>query len=132
MELNGLNGIEFVRQDGFDFLKQTDNSYDVIILDPPAFIKSRKKLRDGERGYIDLNKRALRRVTDGGYLLTFSCSHHMKRSRFRDIVRVAAYGHADLYLVKELSQSADHPVVLNIPETEYLKGLVLKVRKRGE
>ncbi|HAR95267.1 MAG TPA: hypothetical protein DCR97_04805 [Deltaproteobacteria bacterium] len=132
MELNGLNGIEFVRQDGFDFLKQTDNSYDVIILDPPSFIKSRKKLREGERGYIDLNKRALRRVTDGGYLLTFSCSHHMKRSRFRDIVRVAAYGHADLYLVKELSQSADHPVVLNIPETEYLKGLVLKVRKRGE
>jgi 23S rRNA G2069 N7-methylase RlmK/C1962 C5-methylase RlmI len=54
----------------------------------------------------------------------------MKKSRFREIVRVAAYGHADLYLVKETSQSADHPIVLGIPETEYLKGLVLKVKKR--
>lgn len=130
MELNGLNGIEFVRQDCFDFLKRTTNSYDIIILDPPSFIKSRKKLREGERGYIDLNKRALRKISDNGYVLTFSCSHHMKRSRFRDIVRVAAYGHADLYLVKELSQSADHPIVVNIPETEYLKGMMLRVRKR--
>lgn len=130
MELNGLSGIEFVRHDGLDFLKRTGNSYDVIILDPPSFIKSRKKLREGEKGYIDLNKRALRRINDQGYLVTFSCSHHMKKSRFRDIVRVAAYGHADLYLVKELSQSSDHPVVLNIPETEYLKGLMLRVRKR--
>ena len=130
MEMNGLNGIEFVRQDGFDFLRQTGKSYDVIILDPPSFIKSRKKLREGEKGYIDLNKRALRKINDNGYLLTFSCSHHMKKSRFREIVRVAAYGHADLYLVKEMSQSADHPIVLGIPETEYLKGLVLKVKKR--
>lgn len=130
MELNGLKGIEFVRQDCFDYLKGTTDSYDIIILDPPSFIKSRKKIHEGERGYIDLNKRALRKINDSGHLLTFSCSHHMKRSRFRDIVRVSAYGYADLYLVKELSQSADHPVVVNIPETEYLKGLVLRVRKR--
>lgn len=130
MELNGLNAIEFVRHDCFDFLKRTGNTYDVIILDPPSFIKSRKKLREGERGYIDVNKRALRKINDNGYLLTFSCSHHMKKSRFRDIIRVAAYGHADLYLIKELSQSADHPVVVNIPETEYLKGMMLRVRKR--
>lgn len=130
MALNGLNGIEFVHHDGFDFLKRAGNSYDVIILDPPSFIRSRKKLREGEKGYIDVNKRALRKINDNGYLVTFSCSHHMKKPRFRDIVRVAAYGHADLYLVKEMSQSADHPIVLGIPETEYLKGLVLKVKKR--
>lgn len=130
MKLNGLSGIEFVRHDCFDFLKRTSNSYDVIILDPPSFIKSRKKLREGERGYIDVNKRALRKISDKGHLLTFSCSHHMKKSRFRDILRVAAYGHADLYLIRELSQSADHPIVVNIPETEYLKGLILRVRKR--
>jgi 23S rRNA (cytosine1962-C5)-methyltransferase len=130
MELNGLSGIEFVRHDCFDFLKRANTSYDVIILDPPSFIKSRKKLREGERGYIDVNKRALRKISDKGYLLTFSCSHHMKKSRFRDVVRVAAYGHADLYLIRELSQSADHPIVVNIPETEYLKGLVLRIRKR--
>jgi 23S rRNA (cytosine1962-C5)-methyltransferase len=130
MELNGLRGIDFLRHDGFDFLKRTADDYDVIILDPPSFIKSRKKLREGEKGYIDLNKRAMRRIKDNGYLLTFSCSHHMKKSRFRDILRVAAYGYADLYLMRELSQSADHPVLLSIPETEYLKGLVLKIKKR--
>jgi 23S rRNA (cytosine1962-C5)-methyltransferase len=130
MELNGLQGVEFVRYDCFDFLKQTENSYDIIIVDPPSFIKSGKKVREGERGYIDLNRRALRKLDDNGYLLTFSCSYHMKKGRFRDIVRVAAYGHADLHLVKELSQAADHPIMLNIPETEYLKGLMLRVRKR--
>lgn len=130
MELNGLRGITFVREDCFDFLKGTGDSFDVVILDPPSFIKSRKKLHEGERGYIDVNKRALRKTKDNGYLLTFSCSHHMKKSRFRDILRVAAYSHADLYLVKELSQSSDHPIMLNIPETEYLKGFVLRVKKR--
>ncbi len=130
MKINKLSGGEFVRADAFEFLKEADQRYDLMILDPPSFIKSKKKVKEGEKGYIDLNKKALKRLTDGGHLFTFSCSHHMKRSRFRDIVRLAAYGTADLYLVRELSQGPDHPVLLTIPETEYLKGLLLRVKMR--
>lgn len=129
-KLNGLKGAGFVRSDGFDFLKSSGEEYDLIILDPPSFIKSRKKIKEGEKGYIDLNKKALRRLSDGGVLFTFSCSYHMKRARFRDIMRIAAYGTADLFLVREMSQAGDHPIVLTIPETDYLKGLILRVRKR--
>ena len=130
LKLNGLTGGRFVKADGFDFLKNATDAYDLIVLDPPSFIKSKKKLKEGERGYIDLNKKALRRLSHDGHLFTFSCSHNMRRSRFRDVVRIAAYGTADVYLVRELAQAGDHPVLLTIPETDYLKGLVLRVRKR--
>jgi 23S rRNA (cytosine1962-C5)-methyltransferase len=130
MRLNNLSGGEFVRADVFDFLKGTDQLYELMVLDPPSFIKSRKKIKEGERGYIDLNKRALRRLADNGHMFTFSCSHHMKRQRFRDVLRIAAYGNADLYLVRELSQGLDHPVLLTMPETEYLKGAIVRVKKR--
>ena len=130
MRLNNLSGGEFVRADVFEFLKGSDQLYELMVLDPPSFIKSRKKIKEGERGYIDLHKRALRRLAGTGHLFTFSCSHHMKRQRFRDVLRIAAYGNADLYLVRELSQGLDHPVLLTLPETEYLKGLILRVKKR--
>ncbi len=129
-KLNGLKGATFVRSDGFDFLKDSTEEHDLMVLDPPSFIKSGKKVKEGERGYIDLNKKALRRLSDEGILFTFSCSYHMKRARFRDIVRIAAYGAADLFLIRELSQAGDHPMLLTIPETDYLKGLVVRVRKR--
>ena len=128
--LNRLTGATFIKSDGFDFLKETKEEYDVVIVDPPSFIKSKKKIKEGERGYIDLNKKAFRRVSNNGLVLSFSCSHNMKRSRFRDLARIAAYGTADLFLVRELSQAGDHPVLLTIPETDYLKGLVLRVRRR--
>ncbi len=130
MRMNNLSGGEFVRADVFEFLKGADRTYDLVILDPPSFIKSKKKVKEGEKGYIDLHKKALRRLGESGHLFTFSCSHHMKRQRFRDILRIAAYGHADLYLLRELSQGPDHPVLLTMPETEYLKGLILRVRRR--
>ena len=130
MKINRLSGGEFIKADVFDFLKTSDQQYDLVILDPPSFIKSRKKVKEGEKGYIDLHKKALRRLTDGAHLFTFSCSHHMKRQRLRDVVRIAAYGKGDVYLLRELSQSPDHPVVLTIPETEYLKGLILRVERR--
>jgi 23S rRNA (cytosine1962-C5)-methyltransferase len=128
--LNHLSGAVFIKSDGFDFLKEATEEYDVMVLDPPSFIKSKKKVKEGERGYIDLNKKAFRRVSDNGHVFTFSCSHNMKRSRFRDLARIAAYGTADLFLVRELSQAGDHPVLLTIPETDYLKGLVLRIRRR--
>jgi 23S rRNA (cytosine1962-C5)-methyltransferase len=130
VKLNHLNNAVFIKSDAFDFLKETPDQYDLVILDPPSFIKSKKKLKEGERGYIDLNKKGLRRVSDGGHIFTFSCSHNMRRSRFRDLVRIAAYGTADIYLIQELSQAGDHPILLTIPETDYLKGLVLRVKKR--
>ena len=129
-KLNGLKGAVFVRSDGFEFLKNSSEEYDLMVLDPPSFIKSRKKVKEGERGYIDLNKKALRRLSEGGLLFTFSCSYHMKRARFRDIVRLAAYGAADLFLLREMSQAGDHPVLLTIPETDYLKGFIVRIRKR--
>jgi 23S rRNA (cytosine1962-C5)-methyltransferase len=130
MRINRLSGGEFVRADVFEFLKGSDREYGLMILDPPSFIKSRKKIKEGERGYIDLHKKALRRLADGAHLFTFSCSHHMKRQRFRDVMRIAAYGKADVYLTRELTQCVDHPVLLTIPETEYLKGLIVRVARR--
>ncbi len=129
--LNGLGGGVFVRADAFDFLKSATEEYEVIVLDPPSFIKSKKKLREGEKGYIDLHKKALKNLSREGHLFTFSCSYHMKRSRFRDMVRIAAYGRADVYLIRELMQAPDHPVLLTIPETDYLKGLIVRVKKRA-
>lgn len=132
LKLNNLKGAAFVRSDGFEFLKNSTEAYDVIVLDPPSFIKSRKRTKEGEKGYIDLHKKALRRVEDGGFLVTFSCSYHMRRSRFRDVVRIASYGAADVFLVRELAQAGDHPILLTIPETDYLKGLIVRVRKRAK
>ena len=132
VRLNGLKGGAFVRADAFTFLKEATEEYEVIVLDPPSFIKSKKKLKEGEKGYIDLHKKALKDLSREGHLFTFSCSYHMKRSRFRDMVRIAAYGHADVYLIRELTQAPDHPVLLTIPETEYLKGLIVRVKKRAE
>jgi 23S rRNA (cytosine1962-C5)-methyltransferase len=130
MRINKLSGGQFIRADVFEFLRASDDEYSLMILDPPSFIKSRKKVKEGEKGYIDLHKKALKRLTDGGHVFTFSCSHHMKRQRFRDVVRIAAYGRADVFLLRELSQGLDHPVVLTIPETEYLKGLIVRIAKR--
>jgi len=132
VKLNNLKGAAFVKSDGFDFLKNSTDGYDIVILDPPSFIKSRKRIKEGEKGYIDLHKKAIRRVEDGGTLFTFSCSYHMRRSRFRDVVRIASYGGADAFLLRELSQAGDHPVLLTIPETDYLKGLIVRVRKRAK
>jgi 23S rRNA (cytosine1962-C5)-methyltransferase len=130
VKLNRLPNAAFVKSDAFDFLKESTDQYELLIVDPPSFIKSKKKTKEGERGYIDLNKKALRRLTDGGHLFTFSCSHNMKRSRFKDLLRITAYGNADLFLVRELSQAEDHPILLTIPETDYLKGLLVKLKRR--
>jgi 23S rRNA (cytosine1962-C5)-methyltransferase len=130
VKLNHLNNASFIKSDAFDFLKETTDQFELLVVDPPSFIKSKKKTKEGERGYIDLNKKALRRMSDGGHIFTFSCSHNMKRSRFRDLLRIAAYGNTDLYLVQELSQAKDHPILITIPETDYLKGLILRVKRR--
>jgi len=124
--INGLEGMaQFVRSDAFEYLKGTSargESFDVVVCDPPAFIKSRSKLAEGLKGYRDLNVRAMKAVAKGGFIITSSCSHHLDRSGFVELLReAAASAKRTARLIELRSQSKDHPVLLAAPETEYLK-----------
>ena len=131
----GLNGLasrcEFIKDNVFDFLK-TKNAegglYDFIVLDPPAFVKSRAKIKEAARAYRDLNSRAMRLIRKGGFLATSSCSYHIDRLFFLEILRDAARDAGrDIRLVEYRSQGRDHPVLLSVPETEYLKCAFLEL-----
>ncbi len=121
----------FVRADVFEMLKTLQHSgerFDTIILDPPAFVKSRKRLREAIRGYLTINRRALELLQPGGFLFTCSCSHHLDRETFLDTLRQAGrLAGRDLRLVEMRGQAYDHPVALNCPETDYLKCAILQV-----
>ena len=128
--LNGLGNITTVEANAFDFLREQESggdSYDVVVLDPPAFAKHRSSVKGALRGYKEINLRGLRLLAPGGHLLTFSCSYHISEGDFGAMLEAAA---ADagrpVRWVRWLSQSADHPRVLQIPETGYLKGAVLQ------
>lgn len=128
--LNGLDGrCRFVAADVFDFLReQRDRRYGAVILDPPAFIKSRRHLDEGKKGYLTVNRRALEMVAPGGILVTCSCSHHLDRPTFLALVAQAAQqARRRVRLVEMRGQAADHPVLPACPETDYLKCFVLFV-----
>lgn len=130
--LNSLGDrVSFERDDVFDFLKRTAASgkrYGVVVCDPPAFIKSRAKLAEGLKGYRDLNARVMKAVAPGGWLISCSCSHHLDRETFLDVLRSAAASAGRAARVAEIrSQSKDHPVLLAAPETEYLKCALMQV-----
>jgi len=129
--LNGLAGVmEFQNVDVFErlrSLKAEGRSFDGVVLDPPAFVKSRKALKEAEKGYLTVNRRALELLNPGGFLITCSCSYHLERERFRELLAQAAQqAGRDLRLVAARSQAPDHPVLLAVPETEYLKCFVLQ------
>jgi 23S rRNA (cytosine1962-C5)-methyltransferase len=125
---NAIGNIEFRQADVFDYLSRLDRRYSTIILDPPAFAKSRKQMEDAARGYKDINYRALRLLDAGGVLVTCSCSHHVSESRFAEIVAQAALDAGKtLRVLERRSQSSDHPILLTVPETLYLKCLILEV-----
>lgn len=131
-ELNGLTGkIEFVCANAFDVLKKYDSEkrqFDVIVLDPPTFTRAKANVDDALRGYKEINLRALKMLPAEGVLATFSCSHHIDRQLFMQVVLAAAAdAKKTVRLVKVLTQSPDHPILPAIPETEYLKGFVLQV-----
>ncbi|MCX5680475.1 MAG: NAD(P)H-hydrate epimerase [Candidatus Omnitrophica bacterium] len=131
-ELNGVSGkTEFVKGDGFKTLEKIASSgekFDVIILDPPSFLRSRASLESASRGYKELNFKAMKVLTDGGVLATFSCSHNMPNALFAELIKKAATEAKKKYtILKRCHQSEDHPIVREIPETEYLKGYFLKV-----
>ena len=123
--------IEWIEANAFDLLKDyatAGRQYDTIVLDPPAFAKSRKNLDTALRGYKELNLRALRMLRRGGVLVTCSCSYHVSQADFMAMLTEAAIDARRTVRILEVrSQAKDHPVVLGIPETSYLKAAILTV-----
>ena len=100
----------------------------MIVLDPPAFAKSRKAVDDAARGYKEINLRALRLLDSGGVLVTCSCSHHMGEAALYEVIAQAALDAGKtLRVLERRTQASDHPILLTVPETLYLKCLVLEV-----
>jgi 23S rRNA (cytosine1962-C5)-methyltransferase len=129
--LNGFGNIETVEANAFDHLRMLESAgtrFEVVVLDPPAFAKHRSSVGRALRGYKEINLRALRLLSPGGHLLTFSCSYHVGPGAFREmVVSAAADAGRPVRWVRALGQASDHPEVLQIPETGYLKGAVLEV-----
>ena len=126
-ELNGVaDRLRLVEGNAFDELRRLERareSFDLIVLDPPSFTRRRDSVEAALRGYKEINLRALRLLPAGGVLATFSCSHHVSPALFEDVLRAAAADAGrDLRLLATLIQARDHPVLLNVPETLYLKG----------
>lgn len=127
--LNGLENIEWVEANAFDRLRElerADERFDTIVLDPPAFVKSRDRVERALAGYKEINLRAMRLLAPGGRLFTFSCSYHIDRALFFNLLVDAARDSGRrLRLEAALGQPLDHPEVLTIPESGYLKGALL-------
>jgi 23S rRNA (cytosine1962-C5)-methyltransferase len=128
--LNGYENVEPVEVNAFDHLRLLESGgarFDVVVLDPPAFAKHRSSIGRAIRGYKEINLRGMRLLEPGGHLLTFSCSYHVGSGAFREMLESAAAdcGRA-MRWVSPLGQAADHPVILQIPETGYLKGALLQ------
>ena len=127
---NGLNGrMDFVAADVFELLPTIKKGdYDFIILDPPAFTKSRKTAKNAEKGYKEINLRALKALPRGGYFATASCSHFMPAEQFEKMLRAAALdAGVELRQIEARQQAPDHPILWNVPETDYLKFYLFQV-----
>jgi 23S rRNA (cytosine1962-C5)-methyltransferase len=122
---------EIVTGNAFDLLRAKESEkakYGAVILDPPAFTKSRGQREGAFRGYNDINRRAIKLVEPGGVLVTCSCSHHVDGSEFREIVRQSGKDAGrPMRLIEQRGQPPDHPVALWVPESEYLKCLIFEV-----
>ena len=131
-ELNGFKNMDFVYADVFELLTEIAESgkkpYDYIILDPPAFTKSSATVKNAERGYKEINMKAMKILPRGGYLSTCSCSHFMKDELFRKMLRsAAADAGVELRQIEARQQSPDHPILWNVPETDYLKFYIFQI-----
>lgn len=115
-------------EDAFKFLDKADDTYDLIVLDPPAFAKHKEAVRNALKGYTRLNLQAMRKIKCGGILFTFSCSQAISKDQFRlAVFTAAAQSGRYVRILHQLHQPADHPVNIYHPEGEYLKGLVLEI-----
>lgn len=125
----GRGAIEWIEGNAFDFLKDYSaqgREYDTIVLDPPAFARGKQNLETALRGYKELNLRALKMLRRGGILVTCSCSFHVSDQDFLAVLTEAAADvHRNVVLLEHRTQSSDHPIVLTIPETHYLKCLIV-------
>ncbi len=123
--------VEWIEANAFDLLKDyavSGQRYDTIVLDPPAFAKSKRDLDAAMRGYKELNLRALKMLRPGGILVTCSCSFHVSQALFLEMLAESARdAHRTLRLVEVRGQAKDHPILLNIPETAYLKCVIVSV-----
>ncbi len=131
--LNGFDNVQFVTANAFDYLKEQSAAgaqFDAVILDPPAFTKSRSAVEAAARGYKEINLRGMKLVKNGGYLITCSCSQHMLPGQFKEVVLAAARdAHVHLFQVEYRTQGRDHPILPAAPETQYLKCGIFRVDK---
>jgi len=125
---NGIQNVEFREADAFDILAgyaAARRVFDIVVLDPPAFAKSRANLESAARGYKEINLRALRLLDAGGVLITCSCSHHMSEAMLLQVVAQASLdARRTLRVLERRTQAQDHPILLTVPETHYLKCVV--------
>lgn len=130
-ELNNISNISFVEGNAFDLLKSYDSSgrtFDTVILDPPAFAKNRDSVSAAARGYKEINLRALKILRPGGFLITCSCSYHISEPLFLQVIAEAASDTGRIVqVVERRSQGRDHPILLTMPETYYLKCMIVSV-----
>ena len=129
---NGLQArCHFIAANVFDFLAEADkrgDQWDVIVLDPPSFAKSRTAMAGAVRGYKEINLRAMQLLKPGGTLITASCTYHVPEDRFEDMLdRAAADAKRRVQLVEKRGAGKDHPILLGLRETRYLKCYVLRV-----
>jgi 23S rRNA (cytosine1962-C5)-methyltransferase len=129
---NGITNVSVVEADAFDYLRERydggEGQFETIVLDPPAFAKNRAALPAAIRGYKEINLRALRLLTPGGLLFTASCSFHLTKPLFLEMLQAAAADSSRRVAIRTITgQPLDHPEVITIPETGYLKGAVLEV-----
>src|ERR1700728_1936301 len=130
-ELNSIPNATFREGNTFDLLKEYDEAgrrFQMVILDPPAFAKNRDAIPAARRGYKEINLRALKLLRPGGYLVTCSCSYHITEPLFLQLLAEAANdAHRNIVVVERRTQAQDHPILLTMPETHYLKCLMVKV-----
>lgn len=130
-ELNQIENVRWQEANCFDFLKAADQSgerFDTVIIDPPAFARQKSSLESALRGYKELNLRAMKILSPGGYLITCSCSYHVSEADFLGAIASAAVdAHRAVSIVERRTQARDHPILLTVPETHYLKCLILRI-----
>jgi 23S rRNA (cytosine1962-C5)-methyltransferase len=130
-QLNSISNVHFREGNTFDLLKEYDEAgrrFQMVILDPPAFAKNRDSIPAARRGYKEINLRALKLLKPGGYLMTCSCSYHITEPLFLQIIAEAATdARRNVAVVERRTQAQDHPILLTMPETHYLKCMILKV-----
>lgn len=130
-QLNQIGNVQFKVANAFDALRDLEASgerFDTIVLDPPAFTKNRATVKAGARGYKEINLRALKLLNSGGVLITCTCSYHMSEEMFLNLVSEAAVdARRRVQIIEKRGQASDHPILMGVPETHYLKCVIARV-----